>query len=104
MGTMGGGVGFLNKKTWHPGSLRNMEKVNIRESESLLRNRKVYPKHFLKERDTTLQQHHLSVKDETPCPSYVSNMSDSIAEYSLNQLNFKKKLKTLPHEQKHEEW
>merc|ERR1712007_105109 len=34
MGGMGGGLCFLNKKPWHPGSIKNMEKVSKREAEA----------------------------------------------------------------------
>merc|ERR1711904_223046 len=34
MGEMGGGLGFLNKKPWHPGSMQNMEKTVKREIEA----------------------------------------------------------------------
>lgn len=30
---MGGGLGFLNKKTWHPGRLSNVENVWKKEQE-----------------------------------------------------------------------
>lgn len=30
---MGGGLGFLNKKTWHPGRLDNIENVWKKEQE-----------------------------------------------------------------------
>lgn len=32
---MGGGLGFLNKKTWHPGRLSNVENVWKKEQEHL---------------------------------------------------------------------
>lgn len=32
---MGGGLGFLNKKTWHPGRMDNQEKVWKKEEEHL---------------------------------------------------------------------
>merc|ERR1711904_536915 len=48
---MGGGLGFLNKKPWHPGSLRNMEKIAKREKEIDLKKKKLteHRKHILKE-------------------------------------------------------
>merc|ERR1711988_1082779 len=36
MGKMGGGLCFLNKKPWHPGSIKNMERVSKREFEAEL--------------------------------------------------------------------
>merc|ERR1711959_57937 len=38
---MGGGLGFLNKKPWHPGSYRNMEKVAKREKEVEIQKKKI---------------------------------------------------------------
>ncbi|MEW5314538.1 MAG: hypothetical protein WDW38_006028 [Sanguina aurantia] len=38
---MGGGLAFLNKKTWHPGSFRNQEEVWKREQQAAAEQRKV---------------------------------------------------------------
>ena len=38
---MGGGLAFLNKKGWHPGSLRNQETVWKREQEKEAEDRKL---------------------------------------------------------------
>ena len=38
---MGGGLAFLNKKTWHPGSFRNQEEVWKREQKAEAEERKL---------------------------------------------------------------
>jgi hypothetical protein len=38
---MGGGLAFLNKKTWHPGSFRNQEEVWKREQQAAVEERKL---------------------------------------------------------------
>lgn len=38
---MGGGLGFLNKKPWHPGSLQNLERVAKREKEAYINKKKI---------------------------------------------------------------
>jgi hypothetical protein len=38
---MGGGLAFLNKKTWHPGSFRNQEEVWKREQQAAAEERKL---------------------------------------------------------------
>merc|ERR1739845_87688 len=73
MGGMGGGLCFLNKKPWHPGSIKNMEKVSKREIEAEISKKKREEKIKELKKDKELEEMlRLSYKSEAKS---IRNMS-----------------------------